>query len=297
MKFKFSFTLILALLLSVSIFAQNGFTLSVEQRMLNGVDSSVFVLEVDRAFDHDVKKAWAKMIKKHGKVKAVTKDDLTTVSGVIISSIDKKPIDIYSSVTQLDSSVKVFSVFMVDSARVDPNLNEGKTIQVRKVLSNFGGEVYKNVLERELEEKQDQLETLIKGREKNLKAQDSKEKSIQSDSLKIANAETEIELQKGQLEGANSRYVAQKTKVAGLKKAEKEELKLEKSRLKEFDKERKSIQKDIDKQTAKILDLKAEIRDYWYQVEELKKDFAKIETQIKAQRGVVEAAKGSLNSI
>jgi len=296
MKTKIILSITLFFLISFFASSQVGYTISTEKRLINGVDSTVFVLEIDRALDHDVKKAWDKMIKRNGKVKPVTKNDLTTVSGVVISAVDEDPIDIYTSAIQMDSSVKVYAVFIVDSTRVDPNGSEGKSVKVRKVLSKFGGKVYKQVLERELEENQSKLESLVKSRDKNLKLQDSKMKSIQGDSLKIASAETEIELQKGQLQGATDRYVTQKNKVAGLKHAEKEQLKQEKSTLKELDKERKSIEKDIEKETNKILDLKAKIRDYWYQVQQLKEDLAKIELEITEQRTIVQEAQNAFEA-
>lgn len=297
MKYRFHtifITFLLAIFSFISVNAQKGYEISVENRIINGVDSTVFVLEVDRAIDKDVSKAWKKIVEKKGKIKSVTKNDLTTISGITMESIDEKPLDIYSKVIQQDTSVRLYAVFIVDNERVDPNGVEGASVKVRKFLSQFGADIYKEVLEREVEEKESKLEDMVKAREKNLKTQDNLDKSIQRDSLKISSEETEIGLLKGQLQGATDRYTTLKNKIAKTNYSDKDLAKEDKSKLKEIEKERKGIEKDIQKHTDEILDLKSEIRDYWYELKQHKVDLEKLEEEIITQRKMVKYAQKEL---
>ena len=286
------FTLI-SLLFSISVMAQNGYKQSVGKRTLNFKDSTVFVLEVDRAIEKDVVTAWKKAIEKN-KIKARIENDQLAIEQVIIESVDEKPIDIYSTVVQQDHSVKLYTVFMVDGLRVDPHGKEGAAVKIRKLLGNFGAKVYKEVLERELKEKQAKLVDFEKSRNKVLKEQDKLIKAIQKDSLNIGSEETEISLLKGQLEGATDRYNTQKNKVASTKFESKEEAKEAKDELKGYDKERKSIEKEIEKHHNEILDLKSEIRDYEYELEQLIKDEVLLQQKALDQRDLVKRAQEEL---
>jgi len=286
--------LVLFVFLSVTTYAQDGYKISTGKRLLNAKDSTVFVLEVDRALEKDVVNSWKKSLEKR-KVKAEIKNDQLTVKGIIIESVDEDPMDIYSTVVQQDNSVKLYSVFIIDGVRVDPDGKEGVSVKVRKLLANFGAQVYKEVLTRELKEKNVKLKELIKIRDKNLEDQDDAEKDIHKDSLRIQSEETEISLLKGQLEGATDRYTSKKNNIASTKFANKDDAKAAKSELKELDKERKSIEKDIEKRTDKILELKSEIRNLWYEIKQLKEAEERNEEKLIQQREVVKAAEEELN--
>jgi hypothetical protein len=278
---------------SGNAFAQNGYILSVENRLLNAKDTSAFVVEIDRAVEKDVVKAWKKAVERN-KVKAAISDDQLTIKGIVIESVSMDSMDIYSTIVQNDKSVKVYSSFIVAGERIDPNGKEGTAVKVRKLLGNFGAKVYREVLERELDEKEKELKDLTKLREKNLKSQDQIDKDIQNDSLQIGVEETEISLLKGQLVNATDRYSAQKAKLASV--TDKDALKEEKAKLKEYEKERKDIEKDIKKHSDKILSLKADIRDNQHRLKQLGKEHQDIEDKIVNQHGVVKAAEEELRT-
>lgn len=286
-------SLIFLYLIALVGFSQQGYELSVGKRTLNFKDSTCFVLEVDRALEKDVVTAWKKAIEKN-KIKARIDNDQLSIQQVVIESVDEDPMDIYSTVVQQDKSVKLYSVFVVDGLRVDPHSKEGAAVKIRTLLGNFGANVYREVLERELKEKQAKLDELEKSRTKNLKEQDKIDKSIQKDSLKIGSEETEISLLKGQLEGATERYTAQKSKIASTKYENKEDAKAAKDQLKEYEKQRKGIEKEIEKHSNEILDLKAGIREYWYKHSELKKDEENLLQKISEQKTIVKAAEEEL---
>ena len=107
--------LVITLLIFISFFghAQDGYKISTGKRILNAKDSTVFVLEVDRAIEKDVINSWKKSLEKR-KIKAEIKNDQLSVKGIIIESVDDDPMDIYSTIVQQDNSVKLYSVFIVD---------------------------------------------------------------------------------------------------------------------------------------------------------------------------------------
>lgn len=282
-------------LLPSNTLAQNGYSISIEKRLLNAQDTNAFVLEIDRAIEKDVVKSWKKAVERN-KVKASISNDQLTVKGAIIESIDDDSLDIYSTIVQQDKSVKLYSTFIVDGARVNPNDKEGTSVKVRRLLGQFGAKVYREVLERELDEKEKQLKELDKLRDKNLKEQDSKDKEIQKDSLQIGVEETEIALLKGQLKNATDRYSAQKAKITSGSIGDKDALKEAKIKLKEYDKERKDIEKSIQKRSDEILDLKADIRDNEHKLAQLGKEQQNIEAKIVTQHGLVKAAEEELRT-
>ena len=281
--------------LSVPAFAQRGYEVSVGKRTLNLRDSTVFVLEIHRALEKDVISSWKKSVEEK-KVKFEIKNDQLTILGILIEEIDDTPLDIFSTVVQQDKGVKLYSVFIVDGERVDPKGTEGTSVKVRKLLAKFGSEVYFEVLEREVKEKENKLKELTKEREKNLKSQDKAEKNIQKDSLKIGSNETDISLLKGQLQSATERYNEKKSYIASAKFADKDAAKEAKGELKDLDKERKGIEKDIQKHSNEILDLKSEARDYGYELKQLKEDLDALEEKLVAQRNVVKQAQGEMQS-
>ena len=281
--------------LSLPVFSQNGYEVSVGRRTLNLADSTVFVLEIHRAIEKDVTTSWKKALEEK-KVKFEFKNDQLSILGVLIEEIDDKPLDLFSTVVQQDKGVKLYSVFIVDGERVDPKGEEGTSVKVRKLLSKFGSSVYLEVLERELEEKEEMLKNLTKDREKNLKSQDKAEKGIQKDSLSIGVNETDISLLKGQLEGATERYNEKKNYIASTKFADKDAAKEAKSELKDLDKERKGIEKNIQKHSDQILELKSEARDFGYELKQLQEDLLKLDDNISNQRNVVNQAKEEMLS-
>ncbi len=273
---------------------QKGYEVSVGRRTLNLKDSTVFVLEIHRSVEKDVIESWKKAIEKN-KIKAVIKNDQLTIKEVIIESVSNIPLDIYSTAVQQDKGVKLYSVFVIKGERIDPHGKEGESVKVRKLLERFGAQVYEAVLVRELKEKQEVLKELSKDRDKNIKKQDKIDKAIQKDSLNILSTETEISLLKGQLEGATDRYNAKKKKVASTNYATKEDAKEAKSDLKLLDKERKEVEKEIQKNAKAILSYKSQIRDYWYELKQLKADEVSIEQKLSDQRFVVKSAEGEIS--
>jgi hypothetical protein len=295
MKVRLNFLVIaLFVLMSSYTIAQDGYKISTGKRILNFKDSTVFVLEVDRAIEKDVINSWKKSLEKR-KIKAEIKNDQLTVKGIIIESVDNDPMNIYSTIVQQDNSVKLYSVFIVDSLRVDPDGKEGASVKVRKLLANFGTQVYIEVLTRELKEKNVKLKELVKIRDNNLEDQDDAEKDIHKDSLRIQSEETEISLLKGQLEGATDRYTVKKNSIASIKFVNKDDAKSAKSELKELDKERKSIEKEIQKRTDKILELKSEIRNNWYEIKQLKETEERNEEKLIKQREIAKSAEEELS--
>jgi hypothetical protein len=291
--FRLSIICLLLIGLAFQSQAQNGYKQTVGKRTLNFKDSTVFVLEVDRALEKDVINSWKKSIERN-KIKATISNDQLSVVQVVLESIDEDPIDIYSTVVQQDKSVKLYTVFIVDGLRVDPHGKEGAAVKVRALLGNFGSQVYQEVLKRELKEKQEKLADLEKVRLKNLKEQDKMVKAIQKDSLKIGSEETEISLLKGQLEGATDRYTTQKNKVSTTKFESKEDAKEAKEVLKGFSKERKSVEKEIEKRHDEIIELKSDIREFWYSLEQLKKDENALQQKTLDQRAIVKSAEEEL---
>ena len=75
----------------------------------------------------------------------------------------------------------------------------------------------------------------------------------------------------------------------------KEQSKAAKDELKDLDKARKGIEKDIEKHNNEILSLKSGIRDDWYTHEKLKTEEGELLQKITDQNLVVKSAEEELN--
>tara|TARA_R110002050_G_scaffold300786_1_gene472663 strand:+ start:134 stop:1045 length:912 start_codon:yes stop_codon:yes gene_type:complete len=298
LKTKRIIAIIVVLLFTVTMgMAQNGYKVSVGKRLLNFHDSTVFVLEIDRAIEKDVLKAWKKAVAERDRnAKTEIKNEQLSVYGVTIPSVDDSAMDIHSTIVQQDNSVKLYSVFIIDGERVDPNGVEGRSVKVRKLLESFGARVYGEVLKRELVEKKERLKELMKERDKNLKAQNKSIKEIQRDTLKIQNHETEIGLLKAELVNTNERYNIQKNELETTMYASEDDEKQAKSEVKDLKKKRKSIEKEIQKHSDAIVDLKAQARDLGYSQKQLIEDIKFLEEKLVTQRNLVKAATDELNT-
>ena len=296
MKITLKPILLLFLIFSLTqnIFGQSGVNVSAGKRTLNLKDTTVFVLEVNRAQEKYVFNKWKKHIEKN-KVKATIINNQLEAKQFVFKGIDANLIDVYSEVVQQQNSVKLYAIFILKENRIDPRSTEGVSVKVKNMLREFGLEIYKNVLSTELKEKQTTLSTLEKERVKNIKEQDKLDKTIQKDSLKIGSYETEIILLKGQLGGATSRYTTQKNKVASGNFSSNEEAKEAKSVLKGYGKERKEYEKEIEATHNEIFELSTGIRNYWYKLEQFKKEETILNNKIVNQRIVVKNAEQELN--
>ena len=294
MRVKFLPSFLLLAFISITGYAQHGFELSVEKQMLNKADSNSFVLFVDRAEEKDVIKSWENVVEKN-KVKAVVNGNKLSIIGTIIPSISNKKTDIYSLFKKEYGGIKMYAAFFVDSVWVDPNIKNGATKNINALLGKFGHDLYKEVLTRELNDKESVLKQFNKDREKNLKEVDKLNKSVTKDSLNIDNTETEIILLKEQLNSANKAYADKKTSIAGTSFSDKDSEKQAKSVLKELDKNRKSIEKDIQKSSNSVLDSKSNIRDYLYKLIQLKEKREELDKNIEAHKLVVAAAEKELS--
>ena len=263
--------------------------------MMRDVDSVVYVLEVARATDKDVSRQWEKSIERN-KVKAIVDQNKVDVMGVVIKDVGADSLDIYTETVQQDSSIKMYVLVFANNEWVNPELMEGISIKVRNVIENFGKEIYMEVLEEELEDKQKELKDLTKARELNLKNQDNILKSIQSDSLGIQKMETEISALNTQLADANRDYNSQKSKIASTKYPDKESEKIAKAELKGMDSNRKDIEKQIKKDNNEIIDLQSRIRENWYQKDQLQTKLNQLEESLRVQRIIVEQATEELES-
>ncbi len=298
MKKQFIVSVIGLVVLLVSfgnIQAQNGYKMSVEDRVLHGEKGPAYVLEIDRAIEKDVMVAWEKMLEKN-KFKATVQKNLLQVENVVITSLGEDSVSLYSEVVQQDTSVRLYTIFYVDSGKVDPNGKEGLSIKVRKMIEGFGMEVYRNVLTRELEEKNEALEDLIKKRENNLKEQDKVEIAIESDSLEIKDTEKKIQHFNSELNVAEKKYIDQKNLISTTKFQNPDMAKEAKATLKKFDKDRKGLKKEIEKSTKDLIGIKNGVRDKWYNLKQLESDLERNEGLLETQRKIVKDSQLELNS-
>ncbi len=79
-------------------------------------EQPAFIVEIPQVTSENVEKSWMKLIRQNTKSKVSIENSEITILNTQIDEISKNPINIYSAVYQVDSAVKLVSLFEIDSS-------------------------------------------------------------------------------------------------------------------------------------------------------------------------------------
>ena len=261
-----------------------------------------FVVEIPRAENDVVIKSWSKYIRKDTKSKVQKANEEIFIIGTQIEQIHKGPINIYSIVFKKDSTEKLVAFFEIDSMffsrdAASNNIENEKTYHgIKNFVRDFALERYKGVVARELKEEQKKLKDLNHDLEKLEKDNVSYQKKIKENEQDILNAESEI----SSLDAAETRKAEeienQKLKVASLS----EDAVLQdmaKKKLKEKEKDKKGINKDIEKKHKSIVSYQSNIKEFNRLIEDNQGRQETKLMEIEKQEDIIEEVTGKLQEI
>lgn len=195
-----------------------------------------------------VKKDWKKLIEKGTKSKAIETGNEITIFGAMVKDIVGSPINIYSSVAEKDSAVRLFASveFSRDEFAV---ANTPEFESLKNSLKQFSKDQYSVIVKEQLsaEEKtlkamEKEITSLRKEQEKLEKGIESANTSISQETYKIATSQTNLEENNLSLEKKNS---ASGSVDDANKKAFAKEVK-------SLENKKKSLEKDIPASETKI---------------------------------------------
>lgn len=293
------YKLVLTVLLSgfsFSIFAQNPINVEVIPRSINN-DQLVFLVIIPQTNLKDVEKDWHKYVGKKSKGKAIQENGVHLQYGATNDNISSEPFEVYSKLLETNKGVHLRVWLMQNNAAfISEDPNSGLDLAVRKYVSDFAVDQYRNAVQQELkaeEHKQKDLEKelarLIKDQERSMKRINKNERSKEITTDEIATNDRDIDQasykiydQKEMVEGTSSDRNANK----GAKKT-----------LDDLEDEKKDLQKENNKQEQNIDDWDKENREEERNITDTEQKIVWKTADVEMQKQKVHEVKTKLEKI
>jgi predicted nucleic acid-binding Zn-ribbon protein len=291
-KKNFTFAFLLLFILPQLITAQVNIEVINEKATLSVGNQNVYKVIIPEANLETVKKEWTKIIRQNTKSKVVLAGTEINIGGTIIKEIYDKPFNIYSALISDNSYVTVFAAYEIDSVFFEYTIGN-KTIQTDKINSsinelmrNFAVTQYKNAVSEKLDLEEKNLEKLNKEYENLNNQVESDRKEIKENEQNIKNAEDAIAGNEKENERKVTQINSKKEALAAVKD-DPELNKITKDQLKELEKEKRSIENELEKSHKEIITYQANIEDLNRQIEDNLKIIEEKNSEIVTQQQVV----------
>jgi hypothetical protein len=273
----------------------------IKETMSRGIQTGFKVI-VPQANLDKVKKAWAKQIQKQVKQKPVEVEHEMRLDGALAPEISPDPINIYSLLTDVDSSIHLVAFFELDSGmffdpETYPDALVGDKIvnAIQNYMRRFAVEQYIVAVEDELKMEEDNLKVLEKELDGLKKDKERMEKSTKEEEQNITMADDEIKILKGQKE--QQLKAIENKRVAMATVTDKEAKKAGKAELKALEKARNKADKQLEKEEKQKIESKNQIQENEDGIEKNLQEQDELLLKIEGQEAVVEKVKVKLAGI
>ena len=265
-------------------------------------DQPAFIVEIPQTTSGNLKKSWMKYIRQNTKSKVSEENNEIVILSTQINQISDKPFNIYSAIYQIDSAVKLVSLFEIDSSFFSfdgdkEDMNYERTYQgIMHFLHDFAVSEYKKAVGQELKAEGKELKALNGNLEKLVKQTDSFQKEVKQNESDSLNAEAQIKSLENDKQRKQAEIDSKKESMSSIT-GDKELLNEAKKNLKSLEKQRKKIEKEIDKYKAKIVEYHSENVEIKRSIEENNKQKEELLLSIHAQQEIVKEVTGKLENI
>jgi hypothetical protein len=250
----------------------------------------------------DVKKAWAKLISTEVKSKPIEIEHEIHLNQAIASEISPDPINIYSLLTDVDSSIHLVAFYEIDSGyffdseTYPDNLVSNKVFNgIQNYMRRFAVDQYVMAVEEELKLEENKLKELDRELTGLKKENEKMEKSIKEEEQNIIKADEEIKILLGQKE--KQLEIIEEKRIANSLLTDKEAKKTARSEVKILEKERKKADRNIEKLEKDKVSSNNEIEENQKVIEENLEDQEVLVSRIEAQEAVIERVELKLKGI
>jgi chromosome segregation ATPase len=242
------------------------------------------------------------MIRQNTKSKVLENNNEIIILNTLIPEINEKPINIYSALFQLDSAVKLVSLFEIDSSFFSfggdhKDMSYEKTYQgIKHFLHDFAVEEYKGAVAQELKREEKELKALNKELQSILKQNESYHKNIsqnKSDSVNAAARIQSYDTDKMRKQWEIDDKKRSISSLSGNKEMEDEV----KKQVKSLEKERKKIEKEIQKLNKNIVEYRVGNSELERKIEENEKNKEELLITIEEQKEIIKKITEKLNNI
>ena len=274
-------TAILCILLIPLLDGQKPVIVNSESVTFSNGQYDGFTLVIPEVSYDEAAKAWIKVLEKGSKSKVVIENGEYSIQEAQISDIREQPLSVFSILSMKDSSILVKVAFEIDSnVFISRGQSEKEFAQATQFLFEFGKEQYTNLAEKELKAEEKTQNSLEKDLRSLQNAKTRLKKTIVDEEVNILGYNDKITLLKQDAQNLNNKIGVEKNTLMNL--SDEEAIKAKESDIKDLEKSKdkvlkeiENLQKDIVESNAKIdrskLDIESNIRDQSAKMAEIDK--------------------------
>lgn len=233
--------------------------IQVDSQLVKGILAEIPEADID-----NVKKEWAKFIKRKTKSIVEVSKVGPYIIGTQIEEISDNPSDVYSAINKSDYGVNLLAVFKSEGEFLTEEQFPDKYFSSKSVINEFALSMYRDAVKEDIKEEKKVMKSLEKELSKYQKQNEKKHKSIKSNEIDILSTEKTIEQNLQDEDFAIERIQEQKKKMSTLSGEPKKEVSRQ---IKEIKSEKKKLNKDNKSLSKKIVKYKAEIEETKREIE------------------------------
>jgi peptidoglycan hydrolase CwlO-like protein len=286
---KKTITLFTCILLGMQV-VQPQVTIEVkeESKTISRGDQPAFIVDIPGGKYETIRKEWIKFLETGTKLKVQAVSNELNIQGAVFKKITLDSVNVYSSVYDLDSNIRVIACFELDSVFLstssqNPRQNE-LSVALKSGVRDFAVGQYVNVYEQRLNDENTQLKTLESERKEQVDAIEKNQKSIKGNEENIRRSEESIHILDGDMEIKNTEIKNKKAVAASLKSYDPEGYKVADKELGTLEREKKKMENQREKEQKKIVEYKNDIKEAERSIGKLEEEVESLEHQIADQQ-------------
>ena len=241
-------------------------------------------------------KAWIKNLESGSKSKVVTENNEMSIFGAKIKEISSNPVNVYSKMIKLDSTLKLTASFELKKDQyVDRTGTAAEFPKAEDYLKQFAKNQYIDVVKTQVDAEDKKLRDIEKELSSLEKEKNRMQKSISSNNTTIANEKENITVQNNELTTVTAAIVEHNRQLDTMSTGPAKEEKIK--YLKDLDKRKKKAQNSIESSENKINKTKNDTDKTNAEIPKNEKMQEQVNERIQNQQGVLQKFTDKLKKI
>ena len=241
-------------------------------------------------------KAWIKNLESGSKSKVVTENNEMSIFGAKIKEISSNPVNVYSKMIKLDSTLKLTASFELKKDQyVDRTGTAAEFPKAEDYLKQFAKNQYIDVVKTQVDSEDKKLRDIEKELSSLEKEKNRMQKSISSNNTTIANEKENITVQNNELTTVTAAIVEHNRQLDTMSTGPAKEEKIK--YLKDLDKRKKKAQSSIESSENKINKTKNDTDKTNAEIPKNEKMQEQVNERIQNQQGVLQKFTDKLKKI
>lgn len=282
----------------VSVLAQKEVKVtSVVKTMSYGITPG-FMVNIPEAKLKEITPQVKKYLEEGSKARAKETDGEMVIYGAVNKNFSSKPYNAYTKMLETTDGIELTLFVTEDSITFISDSSEAdKVAAIKKSLYDFAINSYKGNVEKQLKAETEKVSELKKTLEKQMNKENDNIEDIGKKQREIEKYNTRIEENKGKIKAKNEQVLKQKDLVDRIDDKKSPEHSLAVKNLKNYEGEKRDLEKESEKMARNIEDNKADIKMLEHKNDGIRKEQDDTKQKIEAQSQVVKNVEGILNGV